>query len=181
MTKKARIGPVRHGLYREVRAVLESARRSAYRAVNVAMVHAYWQVGRLIVESEQGGRKRAAYGESVLEDLSRRLTTDFGRGFDVRNLRYMRQFYLAYPRDDAETQKRNAVRSKLPSRHALRDKSAATRAQSLPAALRPELSWTHYRLLLGVEDPQAREWYLRETADQHWSTRQLERQIAALY
>ena len=67
-------------LYREIRAVLESARAGAYRAVNAAMVEAYWQVGRLIVEHEQGGRRRAAYGESVLEDLSRRLTADFGRG-----------------------------------------------------------------------------------------------------
>jgi len=58
-------------LCRDIRSVLESARSSAYRAVNTAMVHAYWQVGRLIVEHEQGGRKRAAYGEAVLEDLSR--------------------------------------------------------------------------------------------------------------
>jgi predicted nuclease of restriction endonuclease-like (RecB) superfamily len=87
----------------------------------------------------------------------------------------MRSFYLAFP-----------------IRHALRDESAAAihhpardetpaPAQRLPATLRPELSWTHYRLLLGVEDPQAREWYMRETADQHWSTRQLERQISVLY
>lgn len=198
--KKAALTPAQQTLYRDIRAVLESARSSAYRAVNVAMVQAYWQVGRLIVEHEQGGRKRAAYGEAVLDDLSQRLTSDFGRGFDVRNLRYMRQFYLAFPRDSAETpetrvdekrnalqddseqaMKRNAVRSKLPIRHALRDKSAATLAQHLPTAWRPELSWTHYRLLLGVEDPRAREWYMRETSDQHWSTRQLERQISALY
>jgi hypothetical protein len=104
-------------LYREIRAVLESARAGAYRAVNAAMVQAYWQAGRLIVEHEQGGRKRAAYGEAVLDDLSQRLTADFGRGFDVRNLRYMRQFYLASPMDSALTpnipvdEKRNALRS----------------------------------------------------------------------
>lgn len=80
-------------LYREVHAVLEQARASAYRAVNTAMVQAYWHVGRLIVEHEQGGAKRAAYGEAVLEGLSRRLTTDFGRGFDPSNLRYMRLFF----------------------------------------------------------------------------------------
>ena len=67
-------------LYRDIRAVLESARSSAYRAVNTAMVLAYWQVGRLIVEHEQGGRKRAAYGEAVLDELSQRLSADFGRG-----------------------------------------------------------------------------------------------------
>jgi len=84
-------------LYRDIRAVLESARAGAYRAVNAAMVEAYWQVGRLIVEHEQGGHRRAAYGEGLLEDLSRRLTADFGRGFTVTNLGYMRQFFFAFP------------------------------------------------------------------------------------
>ena len=151
-------------LYREIRAVLESARSSAYRAVNTAMVGTYWQVGRLIVEYEQGGRTRAAYGESVLDDLSRRLTNDFGKGFTTTNLKYMRSFYVAFP-----------------IRHALRDESGATPVKCLPASLRPERSWTHYRLILGVEDAAAREWYVREAADQHWSTRQLERQISTLY
>jgi predicted nuclease of restriction endonuclease-like (RecB) superfamily len=165
-------------LYREIRAVLEEARAGAYRAVNAAMVQAYWQIGRLIVEHEQGGAKRAAYGEAVLEDLSNRLTADFGRGFDVRNLRYMRQFYLAFPI-------RNALRSEStarPKRNATRAKSAIPQAaggESL--ALRPELSWTHYRLLLGLADPAAREWYMTEAASEHWSTRQLERQISVLY
>ena len=140
-------------LYREIRAVLEAARTGAYRAVNTAMVQAYWQVGRLIVENEQGGRKRAAYGEAVLDDLSLRLTADFGRGFDVRNLRYMRQFYLAFPVDGAAAPdvpsstnrnalrsesktatKRNAARSKLPSLHP-EDNSSPASAQSLPAVL----------------------------------------------
>jgi hypothetical protein len=149
-------------LYQEVRAVLDSARAGAYRAVNAAMVQAYWQVGRLIVEHEQGGRKRAAYGEAVLEDLSLRLTADFGKGFTPTNLKYMRMFFLAFPIG-----------------HALRDEFDLT--EKVNAPLCPELSWTHCRLLLGVETPQAREWYMREAVDQHWSTRQLERQISALY
>jgi len=88
-------------LYREIRAVLQSARRGAYRAVNAAMVQAYWNVGRLIVEHEQGGRKRAAYGEAVLDELSRRLMAEFGRGFDITNLRKMRQFYRMFDIRDA--------------------------------------------------------------------------------
>lgn len=161
-------------LYQEIRAVLESARAGAYRAVNAAMVRAYWHVGRLIVEHEQGGRKRAAYGEAVLEDLSHRLTADFGRGFDPSNLRYMRLFFQRFPN-------RDAARHRLPSQgicDALRHKSTGTDA---PGDLRPELSWTHYRLLLGVEDARARSWYMSEAADQHWSTRQLDRQISVLY
>jgi len=145
-------------LYRDIRAVLESARAGAYRAVNTAMVQAYWQIGRLIVEHEQGGKRRAEYGEAVLEQLSRRLTADFGRGFDARNLRFMRQFFIAFP-----------------IRYALRTESGSG------PGLRSELSWTHYRMLLAVENVEAREWYLREAAEQHWSTRQLDRQISVLY
>ena len=171
-------------LYREIRTVLDSARAGAYRAVNAVMVEAYWNVGRLIVEHEQGGRTRAAYGQAVLAGLSGRLTTDFGRGFDVRNLRYMRQFYLAFPvhrtlRDKAAAVKnRNALRSSsgVPAkRNALRSESASA------AGLRPELSWTHYRLLLSVDDRTARHWYMQEAISQHWSTRQLERQISVPY
>jgi predicted nuclease of restriction endonuclease-like (RecB) superfamily len=160
-------------LYREIRAVLESARAGAYRAVNAAMVQAYWHVGRLIMEHEQGGTKRAAYGEAVLDELSRRLTTEFGRGFDVTNLRKMRQFYRMF-------EIRDAVRLESDT-----TKQDAARLVSLVETNRhraaDELSWSHFRLLMQVEDPAAREWYMREAAEQHWSTRQLERQISVLY
>ena len=135
-------------LYGAIRQVLETARRSAYKAVNFAMVQAYWQIGRLIVEDEQNGEARAEYGKKVLEELARRLTAEFGKGFDASNLRYMRLFYQAFPICDA---------------------------------LRHELSWTHYRLLLRVEKAEAREWYMNEAAAENWSSRQLERQISMLY
>ena len=106
-------------LYREIRSVLEQARASAYRAVNFAMVQAYWQVGRLIVEHEQKGKSRAAYGEAVFASLAERLTRDLGRGFDERNLWYMRSFFLA-------PLILNAPRSELPSPK----KRAAVRAES---------------------------------------------------
>ena len=88
--KNGAIPPGVTALYRAVRAVLDQARTCAYRTVNIAMVRAYWQVGWLIVEHEQGGQERATYGEAVLEELSRRLMAEFGRGFDVTNLRKMR-------------------------------------------------------------------------------------------
>ena len=135
-------------LYDAIRQVLETARQSAYKAVNFAMVQAYWQVGRLIVEDEQNGKTRAEYGKKVLEELAARLTADFGKGFDARELRKMRQFYLLFSKWDA---------------------------------LRPELSWTHYRLLLRVENQAARDWYMNEAAAENWSSRQLERQISVLY
>jgi hypothetical protein len=93
--KKSTLTPVQETLYHDIRAVLLLARSSAYRAVHTAMVQAYWQVGRLIVEHEQGGRKRATYGQSVLGALSQRLTIDFGKGFTRTNLKYMRSFYVA--------------------------------------------------------------------------------------
>jgi len=160
-------------LYRAVRAVLDQARASAYRTVNVAMVRAYWQVGQLIVEHEQKGHERAAYGEAVLEELSRRLTAEFGRGFDVTNLRKMRQFYRMF-------EIRDAVRLEWG-----KTKRGAPRLVSAVETIRhtahDELSWTHYRLLMQVEDPAAREWYMHEAVDQQWSTRQLDRQISVLY
>lgn len=174
-------------LYREVRAILEQARSSAYRAVNAAMVQAYWQIGRVIVEHEQGGKKRAKYGETVLEGLSKRLTAEFGSGFDARNLRYMRQFYLLFPiwnavRSKSERAAQSEARTITPdvkdNRNAMRSDSADSQIRD---ALRHELSWTHYRLLLGVEDADARLWYMHEAADQRWSYRQLERQISTLY
>ena len=83
-------------LYEQIASVLETARGKAYRAVNSAMVQAYWEIGRRIVE-EQGGEERAEYGKALVKELSKRLTADFGKGFTESNLWYMRQFYLAFP------------------------------------------------------------------------------------
>ncbi|WP_193091826.1 PDDEXK nuclease domain-containing protein [Halomonas colorata] len=127
---------------------IEQARGQVRQAVNTAMVQSYWEIGRLIIEHEQQGSSRAEYGKQQLQQLSQQLTERLGKGFDVRNLRNMRQFYQNYP-------KRNAVRT--------------------------ELSWTHYRTLLRVENAQARDWYLQEAINQSWSARALERQISALY
>ncbi len=167
------ISPSVATLYRAVRAVLEQARASVYQTVNVAMVRAYWQVGCLIVEHEQKGKARAAYGEAMLEELSRRLMAEFGRGFDVTNLRKMRQFYRMFEIRDAVR-----LESCKPKRDALRLASAPNTVRH---AVCDELSWSHYRLLMQVENPASREWYMHEAVDQHWSTRQLERQISVLY
>lgn len=136
------------GLLANLRDVIQSARVQALRAVDVVQVRTCWSVGQHIVEFEQGGAARAAYGTRLLAELAVSLTAEFGKGFDVSNLRYMRLFYQAFP---------------------IRD------------ALRHELSWTHYRSLLRVEDSAARLWYMNEAADQHWNTRALDRQIGTLY
>jgi len=177
MATRRKLSPARpatvDGLFHRVVDILEQARAKAARSVNREMVGAYWLVGREIVEHEQGGRKRAAYGEAVLEELSRRLTSEFGRGFDVTNLRKMRQFYRMF-------EIRDAVR--LESGRGKRD---APRLVSVVEAVRlpvsGELTWSHYRLLMQVEDPRAREWYMHEAAGQQWSSRQLDRQVSVLY
>ena len=81
--------------YKQVSSILNAARDKAYTAVNFAMVEAYWEIGKSIVD-EQGGEERAKYGDALIDELAVRLTKDFGRGFNARSLRYMRQFYLAF-------------------------------------------------------------------------------------
>lgn len=83
-------------LYADIRRVLESARTTAVVAVNTAMVKAYWTVGKLIVDA-QGGRHKATYGDNLIDQLAKRLTAEFGKGFTRSNLRSMRQFYLMFP------------------------------------------------------------------------------------
>ncbi len=135
-------------LLQSIREVVQQARTRVQRQVNTAMVQTYWHIGRLIIEHEQQGERRAAYGKQQLDRLSAQLTEEFGKGFDVTNLRNMRRFYQAFP---------------------IRD------------AVRTELNWTHYRILLRVENEKARDWYLNEAIEQHWSSRALERQIGNLY
>lgn len=177
MTKRAR-----HTLYHRIRVILDSARAGAARSVNTAQVCANWLIGREIVEEEQQGKKRAGYGEALLKDLSLRLSRGVGRGWSVRNLEYCRTFYLEYPRL-LGGHKSNAPRSIssliLPAED--RPMSNALRAKSWqPGRLHPNLSWTHYRLLLRVEKTDARAFYEIEAIKNSWSARELERQFSSL-
>jgi hypothetical protein len=88
-------------LYARIRSALLAGRRQAIYAVNVALVETYWNIGKMIVEEEQGGKARADYGKQLLAFLSARLIEEFGEGFDASNLRYMRLFYTAFPIRDA--------------------------------------------------------------------------------
>lgn len=138
-------------LIQDVVKILQAARQNAYKAVNTAMLEAYWQIGKRIVEEEQFGQKRAAYGEGVIKQLSKDLSREIGKGFSVANLENFRKFYLTF----SDEQKSYAVRR--------------------------ELSWTHYRLIMRVEDAAARTYYENECANQMWSTRTLERNINSHY
>lgn len=133
--------------YEEIKSILSEARHKVYQTANFAMVEAYWNIGRSIVE-QQEGEDRSEYGSGLIKELSKQMTKDFGKGFTPTNLKYMRQFYLTF---------------------------------SNSHALRGELSWTHYRLLMKVENKNARHFYLEEAIKSNWSTRQLERQINSFF
>ena len=134
-------------LYDDIRAIIINTRNTIYKAVNTGILEANWKIGRRIVEEEQAGASRAEYGQRVISDLAEKLSVEFGRGFDARELRRYRQFYLLFPKWDA---------------------------------LRPELTWTHYRTLIRVENERARLYYMNEAALQNWSTRALDSQIERL-
>ena len=137
--------------YEDIRHILQNARQQAYSAVNHAMVEAYWMVGRRIVEEEQSGKARAEYGKRLIENLSKTLTEEFGRGFSYANLWNFRQFYMTYPNEE------------------------------ILYTLCRELSWSHLRLIMRVKNPKAREYYCSEVKEQGWSVRQLQRNINTLY
>jgi predicted nuclease of restriction endonuclease-like (RecB) superfamily len=136
-----------NSFFKEVKQILHQARQSAVRAVNTAMVQAYWEIGRKIVEEEQDGFAQATYGTGLLKELSISLTDEFGNGFSLANLKNFRKFYLTYP-DDSKSY-----------------------------ALRSLLSWTHHRTIMRLEDSKARQYYLETCAKENWSYRTLERQI----
>jgi predicted nuclease of restriction endonuclease-like (RecB) superfamily len=163
-------------------ALLEGARRISARAVNSVMTATYWEVGRRIVEFEQGGKKRAEYGEMLLERLSADLTAKFGRGFSRQNLHKYRQFFLNYP-EIRPTVSGEFSGKKRPT---LSVKSAAGDAQSLPAQLshiaaRFPLPWSDYVRLLALRNDEARKFYETEALRCGWTVRQLDRQISTQF
>ncbi len=131
----------------DIKNILEQARHKARSAVNAAMVEAYWLIGQRIVEEEQHGQHKAQYGKRLIEDLSTALTNDFGKGFSYANLYNCRLFYQKFPE------------------------------QTILYTLCRELSWSHLRLIMRLESPQAIEYYCKETREQQWTVRQLERNI----
>lgn len=167
---------IRPDFYKAVTEILQDARRTAYRAVNFAMIEAYWNIGRMIVEEEQQGKERAEYGAALIQSLSLRLTMEFGKGFSEQSLRSFRQFYLYFPI-------RSTVWSELEESQEKVATSTLDRinTKQFPSNLRRELTWSHYKCLIRVENPNARHYYLAEAAEQNWSVRALERQINSLY
>ena len=139
--------------------LLESSRRAAARSVNAIMTATYWEIGRRIVELEQGGEKRAEYGAAVIKRLSEDLTARYSKGFSERNLELMRRFYLKWQISQTLSAESNL----------------STLAQEFP------LPWSHYVRLLSVHDLKSREFYETEALRGGWSERQLKRQIESKF
>ncbi|WP_080778148.1 PDDEXK nuclease domain-containing protein [Chryseobacterium phocaeense] len=134
-------------LFQSVKEIIRQSREKVFRIANSTLLLTYWQIGKLIVEDEQEGKERAEYGKQTLKNLSKKLSLEFGKGFDYTNLSNMRKFYKAFPIIDA---------------------------------VRQQLSWTHYRLLLKIDIPKKINYYIEESIQNNWSSRDLKRQINSL-
>lgn len=143
--------------------LLQSARSKVVRTINQTMVITYFEIGRMIVEEEQGGKERADYGKQILKELSKVLTNDFGKGFSVDNLENMRRFYLVYGKSETLSRiSENAI--------------SETSSQNFT------LSWSHYLKLIRIDDENERKFYQIESFKNNWSVRELQRQFdSALY
>jgi predicted nuclease of restriction endonuclease-like (RecB) superfamily len=168
--------------------LLESARRASARAVNCVMTATYWEIGRRIVELEQGGEDRAEYGKELLKRLGADLTTRFGRGFTWKNLYRMRRFYGTYSEIVATVSPKFATASRKSASEILQTASAelqlvetsdVTVLQAIAACF--PLPWSHYVKLLSLDDQNARRFYEEEALRGGWSVRQLNRQINSLF
>ncbi len=177
--------PKKQDLFARVVHILDEARGRVVRAVNNNMVIAYWLIGREIVQEIQGGEGRAVYGRQVIEDLSKKLTRKYGRGFSTTNLRYFRTFYTMYidrvpeirqiQSGELSTSSKRQIRSGV-----LQDLWRSTHTHGVTHGFSPLLGWSHYQALMGVEHSNARLFYEIEAEKERWDVHHLERQIHTL-
>lgn len=148
-------------LFEQVSHLIAEARSHVARAVNSAMVTTYYEIGRHIVENEQNGQQRAQYGKQVLQELSARLTAEFGKGWSVETLTNCRKFFSVYSKSyPVVTNSQDVVSNGYEMRQFV-------------------LPWSHYLILMREENPAARKFYEIESQRQQWSKRQLQRQVAS--
>ncbi|WP_243099250.1 MULTISPECIES: PDDEXK nuclease domain-containing protein [Clostridia] len=150
-TEDTLLGLQEEKFYQDIRNILKQARERAYENASAIMTHAYWNVGRRIVEQEQQGKTKAKYGSYLLKNLSKELLDEFGTGFSVANLKNCRQFYLTFPQD------------------------------SYGYNVSGKVSWSHLRDIMRISDEEERNFYLNEVINENWSVRTLERNIKSGY
>ena len=163
---KNEITSVSQNFLKNVSGVLEKAKQNAKTAVNLSMVYAYYEIGRMIVEEEQHGENRAAYGKQVLKELSAYLTNTFGKGYSAENLKLMRRFYNVYSNDQI-------------------GETVFTQFENLPSVSTGRkfyLSWSHYLKLMRIDNIDERHFYEIESVKNDWSLSELKRQYdSSLY
>ena len=167
--------------------LIEEARRKVAAVANVALVYTYYEIGRMIVEDEQGGMERAAYGDKTLAELSEKLTVKFGKGWSIANLKLMRQFFITYsnslntvypigtPNGQATPLSAKEIVSTV---YEIQQSSSSAR-EEVSEAPRFTLSWSHYLVLMRIAEPAERDFYEREASEGQWSLRQMSRQIGS--
>ena len=155
----------------EIRSLIEVSRHHVAVTANLALVNLYWNIGRIIAQDIQKNEKRAGYGDQLVEEIARELTKDYGSGYSAKNLWDMKRFFSAFK-----------ILQALPG-----ESSNAAILQALPGESGSPitidfqrhfyLGWTHYRILLGIEDIRKRQFYFEQSSSQRWSARELQRQI----
>jgi predicted nuclease of restriction endonuclease-like (RecB) superfamily len=178
MTKAVKKEPY-SALITDLASLIEQGRTAAVRYVNTALVTTYWLIGRRIVEYEQKGKERAEYGEALMERISKDLSTQFGKGFSERNLELMRKLYLSYPISQTVSAKSLSV-EKTQTLSAELSISQTVSGVSETLVHKFPLSWSHYCLLMRLDESFKREFYESECIKGNWSVRQLDRQIQSM-
>ena len=174
-------------VFQQVVELLQNARQQVLRTVNSTMTIAYFEIGRIIVEEEQNGKDRAEYGKQLLKGLSQQLTKEFGKGFSIRNLEQIRQFYMTYSKSDSLSR---ILQIGIPQ--SLTAEFQSQKTQSLTAEFNKlnyqalssffKLTFTHYVFLMRIDDEKERRFYEIESEKYNWSVRELKRQYdSALY
>lgn len=162
-------------IFLQVAELLQNARQQVLRTVNSTMTLTYFEIGRIIVEEEQNGKDRAEYGKKLLKSLSQQLTKEFGKGFSIRNLEFIRKFYLTYSNSEALTRI-----LEIQKKQSLTEEFKYQKTQSLISFFK--LTWTHYIFLIRIDDERERRFYEIESEKHNWSVRELKRQYdSALY
>ncbi len=166
-------------LFNSIKALIEEARNAVVRQTNNTMVATYFTIGKLIVEFEQGGKERAGYASLTLKKLSDKLSSEFGKGFSMRNLEQMRKFYILYSVSIPQTvsaefknAKRKHFKNQIPQ-------TLSAEFNTLAAVNNFALSWSHYVMLCRIKNDDERSFYEIEATQGHWSLSELERQYGS--
>ena len=166
-------------LYDSIKLLIEESKSQIVRNVNTTIIFTYYEIGRMIVDDEQNGKSRAEYAEQTLKQLSISLTREFGKGFSHRNLEYFRKFYLNY----CDRISKSPSAKTIGSGRANISRSTNRISQALSAFSQTfSLSWSHYVLLMKIDNKEEQRFYEIESENNNWSVRELQRQFdSSLY